>query len=60
MQVITQTADLAALCERLSAETFVTVDTEFMRDRTFWPKLCSSSVTQSLRPAASIRCANLA
>jgi ribonuclease D len=38
--LVTTTADLAGLCERLAAETFVTVDTEFMRERTYWPELC--------------------
>jgi ribonuclease D len=38
--LITETAALAALCERLRRETFVTVDTEFMRERTYWPELC--------------------
>ncbi|NOG71721.1 ribonuclease D [Roseicella sp. DB1501] len=38
--LITTSADLAALCERLSGEAFVTVDTEFMRERTYWPELC--------------------
>ena len=37
---VTTTADLAALCERLAREDFVTVDTEFMRERTYWPELC--------------------
>jgi ribonuclease D len=37
---ITTTAELAALCERLSNEAFVTVDTEFMRERTYYPELC--------------------
>ena len=38
--LITTTEDLAALCDRLRAEDFVTVDTEFMRERTYWPELC--------------------
>ena len=38
--MITESAALAALCERLAAEPFVTVDTEFMRERTYWPELC--------------------
>ena len=38
--LITQTQDLAGLCERLAAEPYVTVDTEFMRERTYWPELC--------------------
>lgn len=37
---ITTTEALAALCGRLRAEKFVTVDTEFMRERTYWPELC--------------------
>src|SRR6202035_3982430 len=31
---------LSALCDRLAAEQYVTVDTEFMRERTYWPELC--------------------
>ena len=38
--LITDSATLAALCERLAAEPYVTVDTEFMRERTYWPELC--------------------
>jgi ribonuclease D len=38
--LITTTEALAALCERLRGESFVTVDTEFMRERTYWPELC--------------------
>ncbi len=38
--LVTDTASLAALCERLGRETVVTVDTEFMRERTYWPELC--------------------
>jgi ribonuclease D len=39
-QLVTTTAELDALCTRLAAEEFVTVDTEFMRERTYWPELC--------------------
>ncbi len=38
--LVTDTASLAALCERLGRESMVTVDTEFMRERTYWPELC--------------------
>lgn len=38
--LIRTTADLAAFCQRMHAEAFVTVDTEFMRERTYWPELC--------------------
>jgi ribonuclease D len=37
---ISTTAELAALCERLGREEFVTVDTEFMREKTYYPELC--------------------
>ncbi len=40
MLPITKTEDLAALCERLKTAEFVTVDTEFLRDNTYYPKLC--------------------
>jgi ribonuclease D len=38
--VITDTDALTALCRRLASEEFVTVDTEFMRERTYYPELC--------------------
>jgi ribonuclease D len=40
MTPITNNADLAAFCQRLSAAPFIAVDTEFMRETTYWPKLC--------------------
>ncbi|MGE0666585.1 MAG: ribonuclease D [Sphingomonadales bacterium] len=40
VQVIEKTADLAAICDTLRKAEFVTVDTEFMRSNTYWPKLC--------------------
>lgn len=40
MSVITTTQDLAAICSRFAKHEFVTVDTEFLRETTFWPKLC--------------------
>ena len=38
--LIADTESLRAACERLRGEQFVTVDTEFMRERTYWPILC--------------------
>ena len=38
--LITTTEALDALCARLRTEAVVTVDTEFMRERTYWPELC--------------------
>jgi ribonuclease D len=40
MQPITSTAELAAACERLQRHPFVTVDTEFLRETTYYPLLC--------------------
>jgi ribonuclease D len=40
MNVITTTAELADACQQLARHSFVAVDTEFMRETTFWPKLC--------------------
>lgn len=40
MNVIENTADLAEICVSLRDSEFVTVDTEFMRSNTYWPKLC--------------------
>ena len=38
--LIADTPSLAAFCDRLRGERFVTVDTESMRERTYWPELC--------------------
>jgi ribonuclease D len=40
MTLLTSTDELAAACARLSRHPFVTVDTEFLRETTFWPKVC--------------------
>jgi len=40
MQIITTTADLEALVSRLSEYPHITIDTEFLRESTFWPILC--------------------
>ncbi len=49
MTPITSTADLAAFCARLEGQAFVAVDTEFMRETTYWPKLC---LIQAAAPAS--------
>ena len=38
--LIVDTETLAAFCDRQRGAPYVTVDTEFMRDRTYWPQLC--------------------
>ena len=40
MRTITTTADLAAFCAAAKTHPYVTIDTEFLRERTFWSKLC--------------------
>ena len=40
MILITDTQTLAAFCARASTAPYVTVDTEFLREKTYWPELC--------------------
>jgi ribonuclease D len=40
MQPITTTTELAAVCARMTKHPFVTVDTEFLRETTYYPLLC--------------------
>jgi ribonuclease D len=47
MQPITTTEDLAQVCERLARHPFVTVDTEFLRESTYYPKLCVAQMAST-------------
>lgn len=49
MTPITTTAELAAFCDKIKGQPFVAVDTEFMRETTYWPKLC---LIQAAAPSA--------
>ncbi len=40
MRTITDTDELAAFCDAAKAAPYVTIDTEFLRERTYWAKLC--------------------
>lgn len=40
MTLITTTKDLKSLCTRLKKSDFITVDTEFIREKTYWAHLC--------------------
>jgi ribonuclease D len=44
MKLITTTDELAAFCQALTGAEYIAVDTEFMRERTYWPKLCLAQV----------------
>lgn len=50
--LITDTATLTALCERLSKADFVAVDTEFMRENSYWPDLCLLQISDGKEAAA--------
>jgi ribonuclease D len=40
MTTITANGELEAFCGRLAKHSFIAVDTEFMRETTYWPRLC--------------------
>ena len=50
--LISDSESLEKLCERLARSDFVAVDTEFMRENTFWPELCLIQVANSEEAAA--------
>ncbi|MDY7096907.1 MAG: ribonuclease D [Pseudomonadota bacterium] len=50
--LITTSDALAELCERLAKSDFVTVDTEFMRENTYWPELCLVQIANTEEAAA--------
>ena len=50
--LITDSATLADLCRRLSSADFVCVDTEFMRESTYWPQLCLIQIADVHEAAA--------
>jgi ribonuclease D len=51
MDLITSTKDLAVACARLRQHPFVTVDTEFLRETTYYPVLC---VAQMASPTEAV------
>ena len=50
--LITRSEELAALVDRLSKHPFVAVDTEFMRENTYWPDLCLIQIASPEEAAA--------
>jgi ribonuclease D len=47
VEPITTTLDLAAACARLARHPFVTVDTEFLRETTYYPLLCVAQIASA-------------
>jgi ribonuclease D len=47
MRPITTTPELAAACERMAAYPFVTIDTEFLRETTYYPLLCVAQMAST-------------
>jgi ribonuclease D len=47
MQCITTTASLADACARMARQPFVTVDTEFLRESTYYPRLCVAQMAST-------------
>jgi len=47
MQPITTTAKLADACARMARHAYVTVDTEFLRESTYYPQLCVAQMASS-------------
>ncbi|HZV18809.1 MAG TPA: ribonuclease D [Sphingobium sp.] len=50
--LITDNSALSALCERMSKADFVAIDTEFMRENSYWPELCLFQISDGKEAAA--------
>ena len=51
MTLITTTNSLSKLCNKLKEAEYITVDTEFIRERTYWPNLCLIQIADSQNAA---------
>ncbi|MDI1346779.1 MAG: ribonuclease D [Pseudolabrys sp.] len=47
MSLITTTDALAAICDRMAKHPFITVDTEFLRETTYYPLLCVAQIASA-------------
>ena len=52
MAVIADNTSLTKFCDRLIKSSYITVDTEFMRDQTYWPRLCLIQIADEHEAAA--------
>ena len=54
MELVTSQNRLEDLCEELASQPFIAIDTEFLRERTYYPKLCLIQVAGPLTEAHAI------
>ncbi|MCB1782705.1 MAG: ribonuclease D [Alphaproteobacteria bacterium] len=54
MDTLTSTKDLSALVKTLSKKPFITIDTEFLREKTYYPKLCLIQISDPEKNAVAI------
>ena len=52
MAVIADNTSLTKICDRLIKSSYITVDTEVMRDQTYWPRLCLVQIADEHEAAA--------
>jgi ribonuclease D len=52
MLLITNNTDLQAFCQRLAGTHYITIDTEFLREKTYWPQLCLVQIANDDEAAA--------
>tara|TARA_R110001592_G_scaffold3525_34_gene20243 strand:- start:14525 stop:15679 length:1155 start_codon:yes stop_codon:yes gene_type:complete len=54
MHTLTTSEDVAAFCNGLSQHDFITIDTEFLREKTYYPKLCLVQISGPDKDARAI------
>src|ERR1700744_1613518 len=51
MRLITTSAELSEFCTEVKDSDYITVDTEFLRDKTYFPKLCLLQIASTKHAA---------